>query len=287
MKGEIAEQKAKILFISILVFFIVLLIVISYFVYVDKSDDNNDNTENDINDIKREISNLNKIIPSNIMNNNNNNNNNNNVKKIVVNEVENENNINNFNNIEEEKPADNNTWRDETNQYDNIADKSFENKIKKKQVFNISNNIFNYDEARAVCVAHGGKLATYQQVVDSYKNGGEWCNYGWSENQMALYPTQKETYKRLQRDPENANACGEWGVNGGYFENPNTLFGANCYGVKPEPKDRERSKSLPVSSREREMLARVKQYKAQLNDLTFLLLIKIYGHRNNFINKIF
>ena len=262
MKGEIAEQKAKILFISILVFFIVLLIVISYFVYVDKSDDNNDNNENDINDIKREISNLNKIIPSNIMNNNNNNN----VKKVVVNEVENENNNNNFNNIEEEKPPDNNTWRDETNQYDNIADKSFENKIKKKQVFNISNNIFNYDEARAVCVAHGGKLATYQQVVDSYKNGGEWCNYGWSENQMALYPTQKETYKRLQRDPENANACGEWGVNGGYFENPNTLFGANCYGVKPEPKDRERSKSLPVSSREREMLTRVKQYKAQLND---------------------
>lgn len=253
MKGEIAERKAKILFISILVFFIVLLIVISYFVYVDKPDD--DNNENDINNIKRDISNLNKLIPSNIMNNNN-------VKKIIVNENQNDNN----NDIEDEKPLNNDTMRDETNQYDNIADNSFKNNIKKKQVFNIANNIFNYDEARAVCVAHGAKLATYQQVVDSYKNGGEWCNYGWSENQMALYPTQKETYKRLQRDPENANACGEWGVNGGYFENPNTLFGANCYGVKPEPKDRERSKSLPVSSREREMLGRVKEYKANLYD---------------------
>lgn len=262
MKGEIAEQKAKILFISILVFFIVLLIVISYFVYVDKSDDNNDDKENDINDIKREISNLNKLIPSNIMNTNNGNNGSN-VKKVIVDENINN---NNFNNIEEEKPIDNNTWRDETNQYDNIADNSFENKIRKKQVFNISNNIFNYDEARSVCAAHGAKLATYQQVVDSYKNGGEWCNYGWSENQMALYPTQKETYRRLQRDSENANACGEWGVNGGYFENPNTLFGANCYGVKPEPKDRERSKSLPVSSSERKMLGNIKQYKAQLND---------------------
>ena len=73
MKGEIAEQKAKILFISILVFFIVLLIVISYFVYVDKSEENEENNQNDIDDIKREISNLNKLIPSNIMNNNANN----------------------------------------------------------------------------------------------------------------------------------------------------------------------------------------------------------------------
>lgn len=258
MKGEIAEQKAKILFISILVFFIVLLIVISYFVYVDKSDDNEENNQNDMDDIKREISNLNKLIPSNIMNNNSNN-----VQKVIVNENNNSN-----NNEDEETIQNDNVMRDETNQYDNIADNSFKNNIKKKQVFNIANNIFNYDEARSVCAAHGAKLATYQQVVDSYKNGGEWCNYGWSENQMALYPTQKETYKRLQKDPENANVCGEWGVNGGYFENPNTLFGANCYGVKPEPKDRERSKSLPASAREREMLGRVKQYKAQLNDFS-------------------
>ena len=250
MSSEIAEQKAKILFISILVFFIVLLIGISYFVYVDKSNDNEENNDTEIKNIKREISNLNKLIPSNL----------NNVQKVIVNDDS------NTDNAYTDDMENNETYRDESNQYDNIADSSMNTNRKKKQVFNISNNIFNYDEARSVCAAHGAKLATYQQVVDSYKNGGEWCNYGWSENQMALYPTQKETYNRLQRDPENANICGEWGVNGGYFENPNTLFGANCYGVKPEPKDRERSKSLPSSGKERQMMNKVKQYKEQLND---------------------
>ena len=262
MSSEIAEQKAKILFISILVFFIVLLIGISYFVYVDKSNDNDENNNTEINNIKREISNLNKLIPSN-------------VQKVIVNDDS------NTDNAYTDDMENNETYRDESNQYDNIADSSM-NTNRKKQVFNISNNIFNYDEARQFA-QHGAKLATYQQVVDSYKNGGEWCNYGWSENQMALYPTQKETYNRLQRDPENANICGEWGVNGGYFENPNTLFGANWYGVNPDPKDRERSKSLPASGKERQMMNKVKQYKEQLNDFNVSSFNKNLWSKNKYI----
>jgi len=103
------------------------------------------------------------------------------------------------------------------------------------EVFNISNNIFTYDDAEAVCNAYDAQLATYDQVENSYNNGGEWCNYGWSANQMALFPTQKTTWNKLQETPGHENNCGRPGVNGGYIENPYVAFGVNCYGKKPKP----------------------------------------------------
>lgn len=151
----------------------------------------------------------------------------------------------------------------------NVRDRTVEDEIEsKKQVFNISNNIFSYKDARAACKAHGADLATYHQVLDSYKKGGEWCNYGWSEGQMALYPTQKETWEELQKDPESAGTCGNWGVNGGYFDNPDTLFGANCYGLKPKPKDREKEKKLAFTKNQKVMLDKINMYKSQMNELT-------------------
>ena len=68
----------------------------------------------------------------------------------------------------------------------------------KKQVFNIPGNYYSYSNAKALCQAYGSNLATYQQIEDSYKNGGEWCNYGWSDGQMALFPTQQKTFDNLQ-----------------------------------------------------------------------------------------
>jgi hypothetical protein len=105
----------------------------------------------------------------------------------------------------------------------------------KDEVFNISNNIYTYDDAQSVCSVYGAKLATYDQIEDAYKNGGEWCNYGWSDGQMAFFPTQKATWDNLQKDPKQKNNCGRPGVNGGYFANPYIKFGVNCYGKKPIP----------------------------------------------------
>jgi len=102
------------------------------------------------------------------------------------------------------------------------------------QVFNISNNMYTYDEAQRVCNAFGAKLATYDQIEGAYQNGGEWCNYGWSEGQMAYFPTQKETWSKLQSNTKTQNACGRPGINGGFIKNPYVKFGANCYGVKPD-----------------------------------------------------
>ena len=106
----------------------------------------------------------------------------------------------------------------------------------KPEVFNVSNNLYSYEEAPYVCQALGGRLASYDEIEQSYQNGGEWCNYGWSADQLALFPTQKDTWRQLQSSEENKNNCGRPGINGGYFANPNIKFGVNCYGIKPKAK---------------------------------------------------
>lgn len=104
----------------------------------------------------------------------------------------------------------------------------------KEQVYHIPGNEYTYDNASALCQAYGGRLATYSEVENSYKNGGEWCSYGWSDRQLALFPTQKDTWNYLQKVEGHENDCGRAGINGGYIANPNVRFGANCYGYKPK-----------------------------------------------------
>jgi hypothetical protein len=105
------------------------------------------------------------------------------------------------------------------------------------EVYNIGNNIYTYNEAQAICKAFNSDLANYDQIEGAYNAGGEWCNYGWSKGQMAYFPTQKDTWNKLQKDPITKNACGRPGINGGFIKNPNVRFGANCYGVKPPKPD--------------------------------------------------
>ena len=83
----------------------------------------------------------------------------------------------------------------------------------KEEVFHIPGNDYVYDDAKALCGAYGARLATYNEVENAYNKGGEWCSYGWSEDQLALYPTQKETYEKLQSIEGHENDCGRPGVN--------------------------------------------------------------------------
>ncbi len=106
-------------------------------------------------------------------------------------------------------------------------------RVSADEVFNVSNNLYTYDDAKSVCSSYGARLATYDEIEQAYNNGAEWCNYGWSEGQMAFFPTQKDTWSVLQRNREHANDCGRPGVNGGYMANPYIKFGVNCYGKKP------------------------------------------------------
>ena len=108
---------------------------------------------------------------------------------------------------------------------------------KKKEVFNIDRNEFTYEEAGLVCKALGCELATYDQLVDAHKKGAHWCNYGWSANQMALYPIQQDQWDKLQNGDgsDTQKMCGKPGINGGYFSTKTLRFGVNCYGYKPKP----------------------------------------------------
>ncbi len=102
------------------------------------------------------------------------------------------------------------------------------------EVFNVSKNDYTYYDAEPLCKALGAQLATYDQVKNAYDRGADWCNYGWVKGQVAIYPTQKETWDSIQQGPEEERgACGRPGINVGYFDNPELRFGVNCYGVKP------------------------------------------------------
>ena len=135
-----------------------------------------------------------------------------------------------------------------------------------EQVYNLASNIYTYNDAKAACMAHGGRLAKLEEVIDAYKNGANWCNYGWTDQQLALYPTQQDTFDKLQKGPvENRNDCGYVGVNGGYFQNPDLQFGANCYGTKPNVKPSERVKSNISDSNPLDN--RVRYYKSKLHEI--------------------
>ena len=145
----------------------------------------------------------------------------------------------------------------------------------RKEVFNVSRNIYKYGDAPAVCAALGAELATYEQVKEAYEAGADWCNYGWVKGQMAVYPTQRSTWDKLQHgSPEYRNACGKVGVNGGYFDNPELAFGVNCYGVKP-PKSAtdellESQVSLPPSPAEIEFEKKVQKFRDQMSTINVL-----------------
>jgi len=95
---------------------------------------------------------------------------------------------------------------------------------------------FDYKSSSAICKAYGAKLATLDQVKDAYHKGGEWCEYGWSEDQMVLYPTQKSSWEKYQ-ETDHKEQCGIPGINGGYNIRANQKLGVNCFGKKPDGVD--------------------------------------------------
>lgn len=138
-----------------------------------------------------------------------------------------------------------------------------------KEVFHIRDNVFTYDQAKAICAAHGSRLATIEEMIDAYRKGANWCSYGWSDGQLALYPTQKDFWAKLQSDPYKKNECGKPGVNGGYFENKAYHFGANCFGLKPGPKQDEKEKQKRIGkSRLSAMERQIDEYQKTKGEYT-------------------
>ncbi len=145
-----------------------------------------------------------------------------------------------------------------------------------KEVFNVSSNRYTYADAEPLCRALGAELATYDQVKAAFDSGADWCNYGWTKGQLALYPTSQDTYDKLQMGPEEQRrACGRPGVNGGYFDNPDLRFGVNCYGTNPSQSKHDATKvasgdGVPLSPAMIDFDKKVNHYKTEADTIGIL-----------------
>jgi len=146
----------------------------------------------------------------------------------------------------------------------------------KPEVFNVAGS-FTYDDAQLICAAYGANLADYDQIEDTYKDGGEWCNYGWSKGQHAFYPTQKSTWKKLQKssDAKIRQSCGRQGINGGYVADKTKQMGVNCYGKKPKPTyidddllEQQNSVINAKNEQDIELESKIQYWKQQIDDGT-------------------
>ena len=140
------------------------------------------------------------------------------------------------------------------------------------QVYHIPGNQYTYQDSKALCSAFGGRLATIGDLQKAYKKGGEWCSYGWSEDQLALFPTQTKTWEDLQKVRGHENDCGRPGINGGYIDNPNIRFGVNCYGHKPkmtplEAEIMEYTPDFPITKKEQKFQEQVEYWKQRLDEI--------------------
>ena len=140
----------------------------------------------------------------------------------------------------------------------NIGDEPVPEIKIEKQVFHVPNNKYTYRDAKALCKAYGGRLAKYKEIEDAYKSGADWCGYGWSDGQMALYPTQYDKWEKLQSIDGHEHDCGRPGINGGYLDNKNIRFGANCYGYKPK-----------ITSEEADLMQNAELYQKTEKEINF------------------
>lgn len=150
-----------------------------------------------------------------------------------------------------------------------------------KQVFHIPNNEYTYFDAKALCKAYGGRLATYKELSNAYDTGADWCGYGWSDGQMALYPTQYNKWEHLQNIKGHEHDCGRPGINGGYIDNKNVRFGVNCYGYKPEITNKEaeimqETSLYPKTEKDIKFNKRVDHWRRKLSEV----LIAPFNHNN-------
>ena len=88
---------------------------------------------------------------------------------------------------------------------------------------NVPGNKFSYHDAKAVCKSMDAEMATYEQLREAQRTGASWCSYGWSKDQLGLYPTSQSDFLKLQKKEGHEYDCGLPGVNGGYVKNNHIL----------------------------------------------------------------
>jgi len=131
----------------------------------------------------------------------------------------------------------------------------------KKEVFHVKNNIFAFGDAPAVCGLYDADVASIEQLKQAHKEGADWCSGGWTQEGLVAYPIQKSTYDKLQEnDPQNRNICGKPGIN--LLRNdPDLLYGVNCYGIKRRPIGLEKVKEVIMSDADRIKQQKMDQFR--------------------------
>jgi hypothetical protein len=147
----------------------------------------------------------------------------------------------------------------------------------RRQVFHVSANRYTYYDAEPLCKALGAELATYEQMKEAYENGADYCSYGWSAGQMALYPTQEATWLKLQKGPEEQRrSCGaKPGLQGGFMDNAELRFGVNCFGKRPlqKPIDQEiqsTGENTPMTPEMIEFDRKVAKYRGMTDTIAIM-----------------
>ena len=153
--------------------------------------------------------------------------------------------------------------------------------VKQKEVYHILGNHYDYKTAKAICKARGSEIAKYSDISKAFDNGADWCGYGWSEGQMALFPTQMEKWEKLQKIEGHENDCGRPGINGGYIDNPDVRYGVNCYGdkspIRPEEAVLMSQTSLyPKTQKELDFDKLVDYWKTKIPDI----ILAPFNHNN-------
>jgi hypothetical protein len=140
----------------------------------------------------------------------------------------------------------------------------------RKQVFNLKKNIFSLDDSEAACGIFGANVASIDQLIESHKQGADWCNVGWTKDGIAAFPIQMDTWKKTQEnDGARRNECGSFGINVARSD-PHLLYGVNCYGVKPSPRGNEKIKHSYMSDKERQKLLKMDEFKKNINDIPIM-----------------
>ena len=138
------------------------------------------------------------------------------------------------------------------------------------QVFNLSPNIFRYDQADMACKKFGAKVATIDQLKNAYRKGANWCNYGWTQGGFALYPIQPNYFNTIQKTKGCEWSCGSKpGIIGGRMDAKFT-FGVNCYGKIPanitaKPNVLKCQKDLKKGSNNEDILIKLKTNSIMVN----------------------
>jgi len=175
-----------------------------------------------------------------------------------------------FNSIENENVVHVDTSENPYNNLINVIDEPETTAQHEKQVFNLSENVYTYNDAKLVCKSMGAELASLDNLVESYKKGADWCNVGWTKDGIAAFPVQMDTWKKTQENQGvRRNECGSYGINVARSD-PHLLYGVNCYGVKPSPRGNEKIKHSYMSDKESEKLLKMDEFRKNINNIPIM-----------------